>query len=82
MSKAIEYTQGRHPNSLANLSKTDGRPKQYGSKKQRKNISVTPEAWEGVGKLAEKYGCSNKSEFIEKLGRGLIELETSARSDC
>ena len=75
MSKAIEYSKGRHPNSLANLNKTDGRPKQYESKKERKNISVTPEGWEGIGKLAEQYGCSNKSEFIEKLGRGLIELE-------
>ncbi|MGL6337912.1 MAG: hypothetical protein ACRC80_02090 [Waterburya sp.] len=78
MSKATEYSQGRHPNSLANLSKTDGRPKQYESKKERKNISVTSEGWEGIGKLAERYGCSNKSEFIEKLGRGLIELKVSA----
>ena len=58
------------------INKTDGRPKQYESKKQRKNISVTPEGWEGIGKLAEQYGCSNKSEFIEKLGRGLIRLDS------
>ena len=78
MSKATKYPQGRHPNSLANLDKTDGRPKQYKSKKERRNISVTPECWEGIGKLAEQYGCSNKSEFIEKIGRGIIKLELPA----
>lgn len=78
MSKATEYSQGKHPNSLANLNKTEGRPQQYKSKKERKNISITSEGWEGIGKLAQQYGCSNKSEFIEKLGRGLIELKTSA----
>ncbi|VEP16503.1 conserved hypothetical protein [Hyella patelloides LEGE 07179] len=78
MAKSAIYPQGKNPNSLANLSKTEGRPLQYSSKKERKNISVTPEGWEGIGKLAQEYGCSNKSEFLEKLGRGIIKLEISA----
>lgn len=67
-----------HPNSLANLTKHEGRPQQYESKKVRKNISMTPEGWNGIGELAQKYGCSTRSEFLEKLGRGLIKLEVSA----
>ncbi|MGK7950279.1 MAG: hypothetical protein AB4368_16230 [Xenococcaceae cyanobacterium] len=78
MTRAIEYSHGKHPNSLANLKKSDGRPRQYKSEKIRRNVSVTPEGWEGIGKLAEQYGCSSKSELLEKLGRGLIKLQISA----
>lgn len=67
-----------HPNSLANLTSHEGRPQQYESKKERRNVSVTPEGWEGFDRLAKQYGCSNKSDFIEKLGRGLIKLQISA----
>jgi hypothetical protein len=35
-----------HPNSLANLTSHEGRPQQYESKKERRNVSVTPEGWE------------------------------------
>lgn len=78
MAESKSYPHGRNPNSLANLSKTEGRPQKYSSRKQRKNVSVTPEGWEGIGQLAQQYGCSNKSEFLEKLGRGIIKLQISA----
>ena len=78
MANKNKYEQGKHPNSLANLTSHEGRPQQYKSKKVRRNISVTPEGWEGIGELAEQYGCSNKSEFLEKLGRGIIKLQISA----
>lgn len=67
-----------HPNSLANLSSHDGRPQHYKSKKERRNVSITPEGWEGIDKLAKQYGCSSKSELLEKLGRGIIKLQASA----
>lgn len=67
-----------HPNSLANLTKHDGRPQQYEAKKQNKSICITPQSWEALAQLAEKHGCSSRSDFIEKLARGVIKLRASA----
>ena len=78
MAQQTKYAHGKNPNSLANLKKSEGRPTQYGTEKKRRNVSVTCEGWEGIGELAQKYGCSNKSEFLEKLGRGIIKLQVPA----
>ena len=70
--------RGKHPNSLKNLSYSAGRPQQYNTNKKTRTVTITEEGWLGFDKLAKQYGCSSKSDFIEKLGRGLIKLETSA----
>jgi hypothetical protein len=72
------YHRGQHPNSLENLTYNGGRPQQYDTSKKTRTVTVTDEGWLGFEQLAKQYGCSNKSEFIEKLGRGLIELKASA----
>jgi len=71
-----KYSKGKHPNSLANLKPgSGGRPKGYLSQqKKRRNLTVTEEGWEGVKPIIKKFGCSSVSEFLEKLGRGEIEL--------
>jgi|GEM_PF-1971640 len=78
MENQDNYKKGKHPNSLANLTSHEGRPQQYKSKKKARSVSITPEGWDGIGELAEQNGCSSKSEFLEKLGRGLIKLQISA----
>lgn len=74
MKEQTQYTQGKHPNSLANLKKTEGRTPDYDSRKKRRNITVTDEGWSGFEKLAKKYGVS-KSDIVERIGRGEIKLQ-------
>ena len=50
----------------------------YGSNKKTRTVTVTDEGWQGFEQLAKQYGCSSKSELLEKLGRGLIKLQISA----
>lgn len=70
--------RGKHPNSLENLTYNGGRPTQYDSNKKTRTVTVTEEGWIGFDKLAKQYGCSSKSELLEKLGRGIIKLQASA----
>ena len=78
MTKKKKYQQGRHPNSLENLTYHEGRPKHYDSNKKTRTVTVTDEGWQGFDRLAKQYGCASKSELLEKLGRGLIKLQISA----
>lgn len=41
-------------------------------------VSVTQESWVGVAQIAEESGCNSVSEFLEKLGRGQINLPSEA----
>ncbi len=72
-----KYEQGKHPNTLANLIH-EGRPRKYDSKKKTRTVTVTDEGWHGFDQLVGEYGFSNKSDFIEKIGRGLVKIEISA----
>ena len=64
----------QHPNSLANLTHHEGRPAVFGVKKKQRTITVTQEGWEGAASAIEAAGCRSISEFLEKLGRGQIEI--------
>ncbi len=72
------YAKGTHPNSLANLTYHKGRKPDYGSRKNRRGINMTDEAWEKIKVLATAYGCSSVSDFLEKVARGLVELKEPA----
>ncbi len=72
------YAQGKHPNSLANLNYRGGRPKTFDSSKKRRSVSVTEEGWEGLQPVIEELGCKSVSDFLEKVGRGLVKIKISA----
>lgn len=73
-----QYSPGKHPNSLGNLNYRGGRPKTFGSKKKQRTLTVTEEGWEGLQLVTEKANCKSVSDLLEKLGRGLVEIKTSA----
>jgi hypothetical protein len=58
---------------LANLQH-EGRPTAFGTKKKPHNLTLTEEGWNGVLKIAEATGCRSVSEFLEKLGRGELNI--------
>lgn len=65
-----------HPNSLANLK--DGRPPLFDEKKKVRAVSVTQTGWDGILQAAEAVGCDSISEFLERLGRGEVEVSAKA----
>jgi len=67
------YKRGEHPNSQKNLS-NKGRGLKYGQKKAPHMIRVTDDGWEGVSSQIEKLGERSLSDFVERLGRGHIEI--------
>ena len=71
-----KYSQGKNPNSLANLKLGyGGRNKAYGSEnKKRRHLTVTDTGWEGAQVFIKQYGCKTVSEFLEKAGRGQLDL--------
>ncbi len=75
---AKKYTQGQHPKSLANLTYHQGRKSNFGERKKTRGVSLTDEGWNRMKLLAEEYGCSSVSDFLEKVARGLIEVKASA----
>jgi hypothetical protein len=70
-----KYTQGEHPNSLANLTYHKGRQSDFGERKKTRGVSLTDEGWNRMKLLAELYGCSSVSDFLEKVARGLVEIK-------
>ena len=69
------YSQGKHPHSLANLNYRGGRPLTFDSLKKKRSVSVTEEGWTGLQPVIEELGCKSVSEFLEKVGRGLVKSE-------
>ena len=78
MSQSAEHKQGKHPNSLKNLTYHEGRKAKYGKNKSKRGVTLTDEGWEGIRNLAVEHGCSSASDFLEKIGRGLMEVKASA----
>jgi len=68
-----KYAPGEHPNSQANLTNR-GRGLEYGQKKEPHMIRVTDDGWKGISRQIEKLGERSLSDFIERLGRGHIEI--------
>jgi hypothetical protein len=52
---------------------------EYGEKKTRTTLSLSPTAIQKLGEMAESLGMSS-SGFIEEIARGNIENFTQARS--
>lgn len=77
-SDSTKYKQGEHPNSLKNLTYHQGRKAKYGQNKSKRGVTLTDEGWEGIQNLAIEHGCSSASDFLEKVGRGLVEIKVSA----
>ena len=73
-----KYERGKHPSSLANLNYRGGRPKTFKTKKKQRTLTVTEEGWEGLQPVIEALGCKSVSDFLEKVGRGLLEFKTPA----
>jgi hypothetical protein len=69
----ISYRQGKHPNSISNLIR-EGRPLLYEQQKKARSITLTDDSWNKLEILAKAYNCASKSEFIEKICRGEIQL--------
>ena len=70
-----KYSQGEHPSSLANLTYHQGRKSDFGQRKKTRGVSLTDEGWNRMKLLAEEYGCSSVSDFLEKVARGLVEVK-------
>ena len=75
MSKS-QYSPGQNPKSLANLNLGRGKkPRGFGNEdKKQRSLSVTDTGWQGMKLLSKRYGCKSVSEFMEKAGRGLLDL--------
>lgn len=69
-----KHALGQHPNSKANLIYHEGRPQAFGTKKLKRNLTVTEEGWERLQMVIKEVGCSSVSEFLEKLGRGQLKV--------
>jgi hypothetical protein len=54
----------------------EGRPPEYGETKQRVNMTLTPTSIDGLDLLARALNLS-RSEFVERIGRGIIPLGIS-----
>ncbi|NEP09740.1 MAG: hypothetical protein F6K14_05850 [Symploca sp. SIO2C1] len=67
-------TRKINPKSLKNLTH-DGRPTIHNERKTTHNISITPTGWSGLNKIAKSMGYSSVSEFIERVGRGEVNLK-------
>ena len=65
------------PNSLANLElgrrKGHGRGLDYEQRKKTHGVTITDQGWKGLESLANQAGVSI-SEFLERLGRGVITV--------
>lgn len=61
------YVLSRNPN---------GRPPSYGKKKSRVTLSLTETSVDGLDRLAEMFNLS-RSEFVERIGRGVIPIAIS-----
>ena len=68
------YAPGKNPNSLANLTYREGRPRLFDEEKKRRNLSVTEKGWKGLKSVADELGCKSVSEFLEKVGRGQVKV--------
>lgn len=69
---ASQRGKHRNPRSLQNL-KHEGRPLSYSERKERHNVSVTPQGWNGVEALASETGRT-VSGLLESFGRGELDL--------
>ncbi len=71
-----KYPPGKNPNSLANLKPGQGtKPRGFNcEEKKRRNLSVTETGWQGTQSAIKQYGCKSVSEFLEKFGRGQLDL--------
>ena len=72
----IKYPPGKNPNSLKNLQAGYGaKPRGFDSEeKKRRSLTVTDTGWEGMKLVIAEYGCKSVSEFMEKVGRGQLDL--------
>ncbi len=77
---AGKYKLGEHPNSLRNLALSSGRKAEYGQKKKNRTTSLTDEAWDSLKQLADEHNCSGVSDLFEKVGRGMITLNSETSS--
>ena len=72
--KEKKVKPGKHPNSLKNL-KLGGNKLRYEQPKKRRCISLTDEGWDKCRELIKQNFGLSVSEFMEKLGRGDLDLE-------
>lgn len=67
------------------IKTSKGKPIFYAEKKRRVNLTLTPTASEGLEKFAQALNLS-VSEFIERIGRGLIPVlakdSVEQEADC
>ena len=71
-----KYKPGYHPNSRKNLE-LGGRKPDFEVKKDKKTISLTKMAWDGLILLSEESGYSSVSAYLENLGR-----EKQLKQEC
>lgn len=69
--KKSEFNPGEHPHSQGNLQP---RETMYEENKKRRQVMATDTGWEGFKAVAKKLGLS-ASELVERIGRGLIDVE-------
>lgn len=79
-SKKSKYSPGIHPNSQANLTYHEGRPRQFETEKKNRTISVTQKGWDGAKEVAKEQGFSSLSELIEYLGRKELKISGTVKT--
>jgi len=69
-------TTPKRPSLISSQKAKRGRPPTLSEEKKRKrrNISISDTAWDRLEKLANDLGCASKSELLEKIGQGNVDL--------
>lgn len=69
----------KHRLSMAFMPRERGVPADRDELKVRRGIMVTPTAWTGLEAIVKRLGYKSKSDLIEAIGRGELEvLESDA----
>jgi len=58
--------------------RTRGEPVYHDELKKSLNLTVTPTGAQGLEKLAEELGLQSKSELVDKIGRRLLSVSSTA----
>ena len=76
MEKPEKYGRGENPSSKKNLQHK-GRPsmeERWGEPTKSRGLTATETGWTGARETAKAQGYESLADFIEHMGRGLIEI--------
>jgi metal-responsive CopG/Arc/MetJ family transcriptional regulator len=57
------------------MPRVRGVPADWDEIKERRSITISPKAWEGLESLVIEHGYKSKSDLIEAIGRGKLKIQ-------